>query len=121
VFIELATDQIHVNGSMRWPLQRILHGLEDGFRKAAERSSEGIASVAVDGWAVDYVRLDSEGLPLADPYCYRDERTVASKQSVGRTVSPEWMFRHTGAQPLRIDTVYQLLADVASGHDPRSP
>ena len=34
--------------------------------------AEGIASVAVDGWAVDYVRLDAEGAALADPFCYRD-------------------------------------------------
>ena len=31
------------------------------------------------------------------------------------------MFVHTGAQPLRINTIYQLLADVASGIDPHAP
>ena len=50
---------------------------------------------------------------LASPFCYRDERTIASKEIADRIVAPEQMFRKTGAQPLRINTVYQLLADSA--------
>ena len=43
-----------------------------GLRSAADRAPAPIASLAVDGWGVDYVRLGSDGLtPLADPYCYR--------------------------------------------------
>jgi rhamnulokinase len=104
---------VHVNGSLRWPFDKILSGLEDGLRKAAEASPEGIASIAVDGWAVDYVRLGADGQALAGPFCYRDERTIPSKERADRIVSPEEMFRKTGAQPLRINTVYQLLADPA--------
>jgi rhamnulokinase len=104
---------VHVNGSLRWPFDRILSGLEEGLRKAAERAPDGIASIAVDGWAVDYVRLSANGQALAGPFCYRDERTIASKERADRIVSPEEIFRKTGAQPLRINTVYQLLADCA--------
>jgi rhamnulokinase len=104
---------VHVDGSLRWPFDKILSGLEEGLRKAAEAAPEGIASIAVDGWAVDYVRLGADGRALANPFCYRDERNVASKEVADRRVSPEEMFRKTGAQPLRINTVYQLLADYA--------
>jgi rhamnulokinase len=104
---------VHVNGSLRWPFDKILSGLEEGLRKAAEAAPEGIASIAVDGWAVDYVRLGADGRALANPFCYRDERNVASKELADRLVLPEKMFRKTGAQPLRINTVYQLLADCA--------
>ena len=97
--------------SHRWLLSRILEGLEDGLRKAAEIATEGIASIAVDGWAVDYVRLDDGGKPLYEPFCYRDERTMASKERADAVLPPEEAFRRTGAQPLRINTVYQLLAD----------
>ncbi len=102
---------VHVDGSLRWPFGAILAGLEQGLRKAAAAAPEGIASIAVDGWAVDYVRLGPDGRRLADPFCYRDERTVASKESSDRIVDPEWVFCHSGAQPLRINTMYQLLAD----------
>ena len=112
---------VHVDGSIRWPLDAILGGLEEGLRKAAQAAPEGIASIAVDGWAVDYVRLDKNGEPIQPPFCYRDERTIASKDAADRIAPSEWMFRHTGAQPLRINTVYQLLADAAAGIDPRAP
>jgi rhamnulokinase len=97
--------------SLHWPLQRILTGIEEGLRRAAYLATEGIASIAVDGWAVDYVRLDADGKPLHDPFCYRDERTVTAKQKADAILPPEQAFRRTGAQPLRINTVYQLLAD----------
>lgn len=108
---------VHVDGSLRWPFDRILAGVEEGLRKAAAAAPEGIASIAVDGWAVDYVRLGADGLPLANPHCYRDERTVATKNAADRLAPPEWAFAHAGAQPLRINTVYQLLADA----DPNAP
>lgn len=97
--------------SHRWPLGNILAGLEEGLRKAAGIAREKIASIAVDGWAVDYVRLDKDGKPLYDPFCYRDERTIAAKERADAVLSSSEAFRRTGAQPLRINTVYQLLAD----------
>ncbi|KAA6461074.1 carbohydrate kinase [Acidobacteria bacterium AB60] len=112
---------VHANGTLTWPLDAILAGVEDGLRKAAHAAPEGIASIAVDGWAVDYVRLNPKGEPLRSPFCYRDERTVRVKEDADRLVDPAWMFAHTGAQPLRINTIYQLLADPASGVDPNAP
>jgi rhamnulokinase len=112
---------VHVNGSLRWPFDRILAGLEEGLRKIAQAAPEGIASIAADGWAVDYVRLTSSGERLENPFCYRDERTVASKEAADRIVPADRIFHRTGAQPLRINTVYQLLADPAFGIDSRAP
>lgn len=99
------------DGSHRWPLGHILAGLEEGLRKAAEVAGENIASIAVDGWAVDYVRMDEDGKPLYDPFCYRDERTIATKEKADVILPPSEAFERTGAQPLRINTLYQLLAD----------
>jgi rhamnulokinase len=109
----IANGPVERAGSMHWPLAEILAGVEDGLRKAADEAPEGIASIAVDGWAVDYMRLDSEGQPLHDPFCYRDERTIAAKLKVDSIILPREAFRRTGAQPLRINTIYQLVADDA--------
>ncbi len=109
---------VHVDGTLRWPLDAILAGLEEGLRKAAHAAPEGIASIAVDGWSVDYVRLDKNGEPVGLPFCYRDERTIASKDAADRIALPEWMFHQTGAQPLRINTVYQLLAETGDWSEP---
>jgi rhamnulokinase len=102
---------VHHGPSLHWPLQRIVAGVEEGLLKAANIARGAIASIAVDGWAVDYVRLGEDGKPLRDPFCYRDERTVAAKQKADALLPPEQAFRRTGAQPLRINTAYQLLAD----------
>lgn len=101
--------------SLCWPLSRILAGLEEGLRKAAAAAPEGIASIGVDGWSVDYVRLTADGKMLREPFCYRDERTTASKEAADRIVSPFDLYQRTGTYPLKINTVYQLLADSAAG------
>ncbi len=44
-----------------------------------------IASIGVDGWAVDYVRLNRDGIPIGEPFCYRDERTLASEAEIKET------------------------------------
>ena len=109
------------HGHLHWPLDRILVGVEDGLRKAAAAAPEGIRSVAVDGWAVDYVRLNAQGEPLHAPFCYRDERTVASKAWAEKRIALEELFAINGAQPLRINTVYQLIADNHAGIEARVP
>jgi rhamnulokinase len=117
----ISNGPVHRGASLRWPLEQILQGLDEGLRKAAQAAPEGIASIAVDGWAVDYIRLGADGLPLAEPHCYRDERTIATKEQADAIAPPEMLFERTGAQPLRINSIYQLLADPASGIDARAP
>src|SRR5580658_752921 len=107
--------------SLHWPLESTLAGIDEGLRKAAQAVPEGIASIAVDGWSVDYVRLAPNGQPLRPPFCYRDERTESIKQITDKLTLPTELFARTGAQPHRINTVYQLLADSAAGIDSRAP
>jgi rhamnulokinase len=100
-----------VDGELRWDLTMIEAGLDDGLRKCAEIASEGVRSIAVDGWAVDYVRVDKDGRALADPFCYRDQRTLDAEWSLHRKISPQRLRELTGIQLLRINTLYQLHAD----------
>ena len=112
---------VHRGASLRWPLATILSGLEEGLRKAAAAAPEGIASIGVDSWGVDYVRLAPDGNPVGDPFCYRDERTVATKEAADKIIPPFDLYQITGAFPLRLNTVYQLMADPAAGIDARAP
>ena len=104
-----------VDGGLRWDLNSIVSGVEEGMRKCAHIATEGIRSVAVDGWAVDYVRVDSDGVPVADPFCYRDQRTIKAERSAHRKCSQERMRELTGIQILPLNTVYQLHADALAG------
>jgi rhamnulokinase len=105
----------HRGDTLYWPLTEILAGLEEGLRKAAAAAPEGIASIGVDSWSVDYVRLAPDGSMLCEPFCYRDERTVKSKQAADAIISPFDIYQRTGAYPLNLNTVYQLMADPAAG------
>ena len=111
----------HHGKSMRWPLQTILAGVHEGLRKAAEAAPQGIASIAVDSWSVDYVRLKPSGDALHSPFCYRDPRTEKIKEAVDLLVPPRDLYQRTGALPHRINTIYQLVADKASGVPIRAP
>jgi rhamnulokinase len=106
---------VHQGKEMHWPLETILTGLEEGLRKAAEKAPEGIASIAVDSWSVDYVRLAPDGRPLRQPFCYRDERTESVKKATDKIIPPGELYERTGALPHRINTIYQLLADGGAG------
>jgi rhamnulokinase len=102
-----------VDGELRWDLTMIEAGLEYGLRKCAEIASEGVRSIAVDGWAVDYVWVDTDSKALADPFCYRDQRTVDAEWSLHRKISPRRLRELTGIQLMRINTLYQLHADAS--------
>lgn len=96
---------------LRWDLPRILRGLHEGLRKCADLAPEGVVAIGVDGWAVDYVRLGADGQPLANPFCYRDQRTAQAQKDVLARISPEDIYKLTGVQLLPINTLYQLYAD----------
>ena len=102
---------------LRWPLATIEAGIDDGLRRAAELAPEGIRSIAVDGWAVDYVRVDADNRPLAAPFCYRDERTIAAQDELHTKISPGRLHAIAGIQLARLNTLYQLYADGSPVYD----
>ena len=112
----LANAPRQTSDGLRWNLAMIEAGIEAGLVQCAAIAEEGVRSIAVDGWAVDYVRIGAEGTALADPYCYRDERTIEASHLLHQQISPERLHELTGIQSLRINTLYQLFADRQSGH-----
>lgn len=108
------------NGHLYWDLAMIEAGIDEGMRKCAQIAVEGIRSVAVDGWAVDYVRIDANGHALADPFCYRDERTISAMEELHHLLGAARLRELTGIQIVRLNTLYQLVADrqlgLAPGH-----
>jgi rhamnulokinase len=104
-----------VNGCLKWDLRMIEAGLDEGVRRCSAIAEESVRAIAVDGWAVDYVRLDADGKPLDDPFCYRDERTMEGERMLHAKLSPKRLRELTGVQLLRINTLYQLYSDVLQG------
>jgi rhamnulokinase len=126
---EPAVDVVHrfSNGpltsaaGLHWNIEEIWEGVQAGIRKCVSLAPEGIASIGVDGWAVDYVRMHESGYPESDPFCYRDIRTERAETEVHALISPSRLYELTGTQILRINTVYQLFADKLAGKDEATP
>lgn len=108
-FANAPWDQGHAG--LRWKLDHICRELEAGLRACAERAPEGIASIGVTGWGVDYVRLNGSGEPIEPPFCYRDARTTAAVERLHSVISAEQLYAKTGVQIQPINTIYQLYAD----------
>ncbi len=106
-----ANGPVSLHGELRWDLKQITQQLDIGLRKSAEIASEGVRSIAVDGWAVDYVRLNQRGEAIADPFCYRDERTIPAQAEVFRLISQQRLWSITGIGMGRLNTLYQLFAE----------
>ncbi|HEY1809861.1 MAG TPA: FGGY-family carbohydrate kinase [Acidobacteriaceae bacterium] len=109
------------SSGFHWNLDRICQELDRGLHACAEMALEGIASIGVTGWAVDYVRLDPAGRPLAPPFCYRDPRTNAALEAVHRIIPADQLYARTGVQIQPINTIYQLFADKLAGVPAAAP
>jgi len=103
------------DGNLYWDISRLREGLLEGLRLAAREATGPIDSIGVDGWAVDYVRVDDNFMPLQDPFCYRDTRTEEIPAKFWKTVSAKRLYAITGVQMLRFNTLYQLIADREAG------
>lgn len=112
---------LSTSNGLSWDVDAIFDGIIAGLRLCGARAPEGIASVGIDGWAVDYVRLNDSGKPVAAPFCYRDLRTEQAEIAVHSILPPARLYSLTGIQILRINTLYQLYADKLAGCDPRLP
>ena len=121
VIHRFAKAPVFTNDGLRWDIEAIYDGVLTGLRTCATRAPQGVASIAVDGWAVDYVRLDANGNPAALPFCHRDARTETAENQVHSILPPGRLYSLTGIQILRINTVYQLYADKLAGSDPSLP
>jgi rhamnulokinase len=108
-----ANAPVSLHGELRWNLKEITQQVDVGLRKSAEIATEGVQSIAVDGWAVDYVRLNQQGAAVADPFCYRDERNIHAQAEVFQRIPPQRLRAITGIGMSRINTLYQLFADGA--------
>lgn len=97
------------SGHLFWNLERLFREIKTGIAKACAAESAPIESLSVDTWGVDYAFF-RDGIPVRDPYCYRDSRTADIPERVHRIVSEEEMYSICGIQEMPFNTIYQLFA-----------
>src|SRR6202041_1082644 len=84
--------------SLFWNLDQILLEIERGLLRCGEQGAAPVASIGVDGWAVDYVWLGGGGPPIGFPFCYRGLRTEAIVKALKGQCPPGELFALSGAQ-----------------------
>lgn len=102
---------VKLSDGLHWDVLRIFAEMKEGLAKAAGLVDDaGLQGIGVDTWAVDFGLLDRDGALVGNPYHHRDGRTEGMLEEAFRRLPREEMYRTTGIQFLRINTVYQLLA-----------
>lgn len=99
---------------LRWDFAQIFDNIKHGLSLAGERANEidrQLYSLGVDSWAVDYGLLDADGNLIANPICYRDERTSDAPERVFEKISREKIFEKTGIQFLNFNTIFQVSSE----------
>lgn len=99
-----------VNEHLLWDVDYLWEEILEGIRKAVESSSGQVDAIGIDGWAVDYVLLDSEGRRIGDSFCYRDSRNPPQMHKALSILPREQIYQITGIQFLPFNTIYQLMA-----------
>jgi rhamnulokinase len=92
-----------------WDLGQLEREIFLGLEKGGARGVP-IAGISTDSWGVDYVLLDEQNEPLAEPYCYRDPRNVPAMERFLRRVPFPEVYAETGIQLMTINTIFQFEA-----------
>jgi len=93
---------------LSWDINKLEENMRLGIAQAA--SLAPIRSVGVDSWGVDYVLLDAELRPVGEAICYRDNRTHGVVGQLAARIPAAEIYRRTGIQFQRFNTLYQLAA-----------
>jgi rhamnulokinase len=95
--------------TLHWDVLRLHAEMLAGLRRCAAEHG-GIDSVGVDTWGVDFALLGRGGTLLGNPRHYRDPHTEGVMEEAFSRVSRQEVFRQTGLQFMRFNTLFQLLA-----------
>jgi rhamnulokinase len=95
--------------TIHWDVLQLYSAMVQTLRLAAT-SFGGVDAVGVDTWGVDFALLGRGGTLLGNPRHYRDPHTEGVMEQTFQRVSRSDIYRQTGVQFMRFNSLYQLLA-----------
>jgi rhamnulokinase len=113
----LQLDVVHrfPNGAVRtldtlhWDVLRLYGEMVNGLRACTTQHGR-IDGMGIDTWGVDFALLGRGGTLLGNPRHYRDPHTEGVMERAFARVSRAEIFRQTGIQFMRFNTLFQLVA-----------
>lgn len=100
-------DPVMVNRTMYWDILRLFHEIKAGITKAVHMG--GFDAIGIDTWGVDFGLIDKNGDLISNPVHYRDTRTDGVFKEVFKIISRNELYKRTGIQFMRFNTLYQLM------------
>jgi rhamnulokinase len=103
------TGGVRTLDTLHWDVLRFYSEMLTALRKCAAEHC-GIDSLGVDTWGVDFALLGRGDVLLGNPRHYRDPHTETIMDAAFARVPRGEVFRQTGIQFMRFNTLFQLLA-----------
>lgn len=106
VLHRFANKPIPMGPSLYWDIFALLEGVKTGIAAAGR----GYTSLGIDAFSNDFLLLDRTGAMIEPPHTYRDSRTVGLVEVMDGYISREELYRRTGLQFNRMNSLYQWLS-----------
>ena len=98
------------NGHYKWDIDSLFKELKTGVRKCVHEAGIVPDSMAIDTWGVDFGLLGADNRLLGWPFAYRDSITDNAMEEVFSIVGPEELYKKTGIQFMKFNSLFQLWA-----------
>lgn len=96
-----------------WDIAEILRQIKLAMKSAADKyGKDGIDSMGINSWGVDYGLIDKNGALLQLPFHYRDTRTDKYIDEIHKIIPKRELYGINGLQFMNFNTVYQLYAHI---------
>lgn len=107
---------IQVGGHYFWDIYALYNEIIRGLKLCADENIP-ITSIGIDTWGVDFLCISKDGMPLRNPYCYRDPYTDGMMDKYFKHVPKEKVYEKTGIQFMNFNSVFQLYAQHVNGDE----
>jgi rhamnulokinase len=104
-----ANGPVHALDTLYWDLLRLYTEMLTALRRCGADHGR-IDGLGVDTWGVDFALLGRDDRLLGNPRHYRDPHTEGILDAAFARVPRQEIFRQTGLQFMRFNTLFQLLA-----------
>ena len=99
-----------IRGTLLWDFVHLFRNIKEGVALAKKEYGDGLLSMGICTWGVDFGLFDADGNLLRNPVNYRDSRTNGMFEKVFEKVSKAEVFTQTGIQFMELNTLYQLMS-----------
>jgi rhamnulokinase len=109
VLTRFANEPVRTLDALHWDVLRLHHDMLAGMSLCAAEHG-GADGLGVDTWGVDFALLGRSGELLGNPRHYRDRHTEGVMERAFAVMPRQELFRQTGIQFMRFNSLFQLLA-----------